>query len=221
MIRFAHRGGRAHAPENTLDAFVGALAMGADGLESDVWLTADGVPVLDHDGELQDGRPIAAVERADLPAHVPALVDLYDACGTDFELSLDLKEPEHIGGLVAAVVTVARDAGASDRLWLCHHRWRLLAEVRGAASDVRLVDSTYVGYMQGGPAERARRVAAAGLDGVNLHHSEWTADMVATFRAAGLSVLAWDAQEPDAIARMARLGMDGVFGDHVDRLVAG
>ena len=39
---FAHRGARAHAPENTLEAFTLALRLGATGLESDVWLTADG-----------------------------------------------------------------------------------------------------------------------------------------------------------------------------------
>ncbi|MGA1075335.1 MAG: glycerophosphodiester phosphodiesterase, partial [Ilumatobacteraceae bacterium] len=49
-IMFAHRGARAHAPENTIEAFQLALRLGATGLESDAWLTADGVVVLDHDG---------------------------------------------------------------------------------------------------------------------------------------------------------------------------
>ena len=49
-LLFAHRGGRAHAPENTLEAFALALRLGATGLESDVWCSADGVPVLHHDG---------------------------------------------------------------------------------------------------------------------------------------------------------------------------
>ena len=48
-IGFAHRGGMAHAPENTLEAFRLALRLGASGLESDAWLTADGVVVLHHD----------------------------------------------------------------------------------------------------------------------------------------------------------------------------
>ena len=49
-IGFAHRGARAHALENTLDAFRLAVRLGATGLETDVWLTADGEPVCDHDG---------------------------------------------------------------------------------------------------------------------------------------------------------------------------
>jgi len=49
VITFAHRGGMAHAPENTLEAFTKGLALGASGLESDVWLSADGHAVLVHD----------------------------------------------------------------------------------------------------------------------------------------------------------------------------
>src|SRR4029079_13255634 len=82
-IAFAHRGARAHAPENTLEAFALARQLGATGLESDVWLTADGIAVLDHDGIVRVGhrrRTISDVNRADLPSHVPSLADLYADC---------------------------------------------------------------------------------------------------------------------------------------------
>ena len=84
------------APENTLEAFTLALKLGATGLETDVWLTADGVAVLDHDGKVKAGlrsRPIGSLDRRSLPAHVPTLEDLYAECGTGFELSLDIKDP--------------------------------------------------------------------------------------------------------------------------------
>lgn len=48
----AHRGASAHHPENTLEAFEAALVDGADAVELDVRLTADGVPVLLHDSEV-------------------------------------------------------------------------------------------------------------------------------------------------------------------------
>jgi glycerophosphoryl diester phosphodiesterase len=50
---FAHRGGGALAPENTLAAFELGLRVGADGLELDVHLSADGVPVVVHDATLE------------------------------------------------------------------------------------------------------------------------------------------------------------------------
>src|SRR6478736_10013772 len=80
-IAFAHRGARAHAPENTLEAFHLARRLGATGLESDVWLTADGVAVLDHDG-IVGGRirrtAIDRVAHAALPASIPTLAQLLD-----------------------------------------------------------------------------------------------------------------------------------------------
>src|SRR5690242_12210421 len=50
---FAHRGGSALAPENTLAAFDLGLRVGADGLELDVHLSADGLPVVVHDPTLE------------------------------------------------------------------------------------------------------------------------------------------------------------------------
>ena len=97
-ITFAHRGAKAYAPENTIEAFALALKLGASGLESDVWVTADGVAVLDHDGVIRVGRfkkrPIGELRRDELPEHIPTLTELFDACGTDFHLSLDLKGPD-------------------------------------------------------------------------------------------------------------------------------
>ena len=51
-LNLAHRGARAYAPENTLPAFAKALALGADGFELDVHLSADGYLVVCHDDEL-------------------------------------------------------------------------------------------------------------------------------------------------------------------------
>ena len=93
--------------------------MGATGLESDVWLTADGVAVLDHDGKVKAGlrsRPIAGLDRRSLPAHVPTLEDLYAECGTGFELSLDVKDP----AAAPIVAAAARAAAATMGLSLIH-----------------------------------------------------------------------------------------------------
>ena len=54
-IGFAHRGARAHAPENTIEAFTLAFRLGATGLESDVWLTADGCPCSTTTGRCGSG----------------------------------------------------------------------------------------------------------------------------------------------------------------------
>lgn len=52
MINYAHRGASEYAPENTLSSFYMGLAQGANGIETDVQRTKDGVLVLFHDGTL-------------------------------------------------------------------------------------------------------------------------------------------------------------------------
>lgn len=221
-LAFAHRGARAHAPENTLEAFTLALRLGASGLESDVWITADAEPVLDHDG-VAGGRlrrrPIRTVDRADLPPHVPTLAELYAACGTGYELSLDVKDP----AAADRVVEVARAAGpeAVANLWLCYPRWEQLAEWRPRYPDVHLVDSTRLDRIREGPERRAATLAARGIDAVNMHHLDWTGGLTTLFHRFEVLAFGWDAQTPRVIGELIDLGIDAVYSDHVDRLVDG
>ena len=220
-ITFAHRGARAHAPENTLEAFELALKLGAGGLESDVWLTRDGLPVLDHDGVVKTGlrrRPISEVARADLPSHVPALAELYDACGSEFELSLDVKDAAAAGPVVA----VATDAGgdAVGRLWLCHHDWEVVAGWRQLSPDLRLVDSTRLRRMREGPERRAATLADVGIDAVNLHASDWTGGLTTLFHRFERYAFGWDAQHERVLRALLRMGIDAVYSDFVDRMTS-
>ncbi|MDQ1437971.1 MAG: glycerophosphoryl diester phosphodiesterase [Acidimicrobiaceae bacterium] len=216
-IGFAHRGARAHAPENTIESFRLALKLGATGLESDVWVTSDGVPVLDHDGVVGGRlrrRSIADVARADLAAHVPTLEALYAECGTRFELSLDVKDP----AAAPAVLAVARAAGgdAVRRLWLCHPDWEQVVRWRALDSDVRLVDSTRIRRIKEGPERRAANLAAAGVDAVNMHASDWTLGLTTLFHRFDRLAFAWDAQFARVLASVLAMGVDAVYSDHVD-----
>lgn len=219
-IAFAHRGARAHAPENTLEAFRLALKLGATGIESDVWLTADGVPVLDHDGVAKSGlrrRPIASLDRDALPDHIPALEELYAECGSAFELSLDIKD----SAAAAAVVAVARAAAgdALGRLWLCHPDWQQVAQWRRLDADVKLVDSTRITKIKEGPERRAAVLFEVGVDALNMHASDWTGGLSALFHRFERYCLGWDAQHERVLADLLRMGLDGVYSDHVDRMV--
>jgi len=220
-IMFAHRGARMHAPENTIDAFQLALRLGATGLESDVWLTADGVAVLDHDGEIRSGRfrkrPIAVCRRDELPEHIPTLAGLFDACGTDFHLSLDLKGSS-VGP--AVIDLVQRDApGIMDRLWLCHHDLGELIQLRPLDDQVKLIDSTRVTRIAEGPERRAARLAAEGIDGINMHREDWNGGLVSLFHRFGRTTFCWDLQFEHHLRPVYRMGMDAVYSDHVDRMV--
>jgi glycerophosphoryl diester phosphodiesterase len=136
---FAHRGGAALAPENTIAAFDHGLALGADGIELDVHLSADGVVVVCHDATLDRttdaSGPVAArtaselarvdagyrfVDAAGRPAFrgraigVPALrdvLDRYKAVPTIVEMKIDT------AAMGRAVADTVRAAGAAD--WVC------------------------------------------------------------------------------------------------------
>ncbi len=219
-ITFAHRGARAHARENTIAAFELALRLGASGLESDVWLTADGVPVLDHDGVARvqrRKRRIRELRREQLPAHIPTLAELFERCGTDYELSLDLKD-EAVG---RSVIEFVRETAPDivPRLWLCHPRYEDLIPLRPIDADVKLVDSTRLQRIREGPERRAAVLAERGIDGVNLHHSDWNGGLVTLFHRFNRTAFGWDMQHEHILRPALRMGLDGVFSDHVDTMV--
>jgi glycerophosphoryl diester phosphodiesterase len=219
-IGFAHRGARAHAPENTIEAFQLALRLGATGLESDVWLTADGEAVLDHDGVVRTGlrrQPMGRATRSQLPSHVPTLAELYDACGTDMHLSLDVKDAD----AAPAALAVARAAGdgAVGKLWLCHPDWQQVAAWRSLSPEVKLVDSTRLRRIKEGPERRAASLADAGVDAINMHASDWTGGLTTLFHRFERLAFGWDAQFGRVLDALIGMGCDAVYSDHVDLMV--
>lgn len=217
-IGFAHRGARAHTPENTIEAFRLARTLGATGLESDVWITADGEAVLDHDGVVRRGLRrvrISELARNALPEHIPTLAELYDEVGTDLPLSLDVKDPDAF----EATVAVAENAGADSQLWLCHPDWQRVATWRERSDAINLVDSTRIGKLKEGAERRAASLRSAGIECINMHESDWTKGLVALFHRFDLRCFGWDAQQPRTLARLLLTGVDGVYSDHVDRMV--
>jgi glycerophosphoryl diester phosphodiesterase len=159
----AHRGASWRCPENTLSAFDEGLAEGADGIELDLQLTRDGVPVVFHDDRLDKlGRPaarIADLSLAELAAldagawfdsafagePVPTLGQVLSRYGGRTELCLEIK-PE--GGRAAA----ARDAellrqtlglvqasGAAARCYLLCFDAGVLVQAHALAPQLRTV----------------------------------------------------------------------------------
>ncbi len=218
-VLFAHRGGKAHAPENTLKAFKLALEMSASGLETDIWLSADGQPMLSHDGVVWFGikrRRYAKLTREQVGPDVPTLSDLYQACGTGFELSIDMKDQQS----AKPIIEQARRFGAEKRLWLCHSDWSFLATLR-QHTTARLINSTRMRRIKEGPERRAAKLAEAGIDGVNLPQQDWTGGLTALFHRFERLCIAWDVQHERIAKALAAMRIDAMHGDHVDRLISG
>ncbi len=218
-ITFAHRGGRAGAPENTLAAFRRALYLGATGLESDCRLSGDGEVVLIHDGSIRHGLRRARVDALPgarlVEAGVPRLADLYSELGTGFELSLDLKDPAAAG----PVLEVARAHGGRDRLWLCSGDLEVLRQVRELERDVRLVHSLRRRSYGDALERHAAALAREGVAALNFHETEWSLGLVALVHRFGVLAFAWDAQEARRLRALLGMGIDAVYSDHVERMV--
>jgi glycerophosphoryl diester phosphodiesterase len=197
---FAHRGG-AHGPDNAIVTFADALARGATGLETDAWLSLDGNVVLDHDGVAgPPGRQlIAEVRRDQLPTHMATLDELYERCGTDFALAIDVKTAP----VAAATVAAAERHGATANLWIVAP-----ATVRG--NVLRSPRRATV-------LELARE---AGVEAINARWMWWNRSFVREVHALGMLAFGYDAQRAISLDRCVAIGLDGVFSDHVDRMLA-
>jgi glycerophosphoryl diester phosphodiesterase len=224
-ILFAHRGGAAHAPENTLQAFKLGLELGSNGLESDVWLSKDNQAILVHDdsfGTLLRRRKVADTLALELPDEVPTLAELYATVGTDFHLSLDIKTPNAIDATVNTVRAASEESGVDlvAKTWLCHPDLELITSWRQRWSDVRLVHSTRLARVDGGPERHGSVLFDRQINAVNFRQADWSGGLTVLYHRFGIYCFGWDAHLERVATELLDMGCDAVFSDHVDRMVA-
>ena len=227
---WAHRGcteGTETVPEgfteNTLDAFAEARRRGADGVELDVRLTADGGLAIHHDAEVPGLGPICELGVADLPAHVPLLPDALAAC-EGMLVNVEIKNaPQDPGwdegeAVAALTATAIEEAGWTDRVLVSSFQPATLRAVQ--AADERLPIGALWGFAaEIGPA--LAEAADAGFRAVHPFVTLVTPDLVAQAHAAGLAVNVWTVNAPADLAAMVALGVDAVITDRLgDALVA-
>lgn len=206
MLRLAHRGDWRVAPENTLAALAAALRVPAcDGVEFDVQLSRDGVPVILHDETLArvQGRPerVDALDPAELASHgIPTLAETLAMLGPDPFLDVELKGESH-GDATAELLRAARGDHGSRAVISSFDPPSLTAMAE------RLPGWTlWLGVMDMADETLASAVAL-GCHGVA---GPWEAITPATMRvarAAGLEVAAWTVRRRPTFARLERLGV--------------
>ncbi|MDP3091762.1 MAG: glycerophosphodiester phosphodiesterase [Nitrospira sp.] len=117
MLCLCHRGYHTLAPENTLDAFEAAVELGVDGLETDVQLSGDGIPVMFHDRLSPDGRLVEDLPRKELSRLVgyvvPTLAETLLLLGKSprrFLWNFELKHPNVAAPAMAAITPYLHSA---------------------------------------------------------------------------------------------------------------
>ncbi len=214
-LGFAHRGaGRSRKEHNTLAAFERALTLGARGLESDIALTRDGVPILVHPRLFERGPRPSRIRREELPVHIPSLHELYLQCGNGFDLALDMAYP----AAVDEVVRIAEQHHAVDRLWLTYWHLSALESWRQRWPNAHLVYPT-VPLRPGGAIRLLDQLVEQQVTALNIHHRFCTARLVSQAHSRGLLIFAWGLRTREPLARLMAHGIDGFFCDDVEGMV--
>ncbi len=232
MLRIGHRGAAAHAPENTVASFRRAVELDADAVEFDVQRTRDGALVVIHDetvdrttngsgrvGDLTFGE-VRALDagvwkgREFAGERVPTLEEAIDAVPERIRLFVELKDPALYPGIEAQVLGVLGERNALRRAEVSSFDHDALARVRAADADVAI---GLLFSRHPDPVPAARRLRARAL---HVGSRALTGDLVANAHAAGLAVYVWTVNDPADIAAARALGVDGMFSDHPERLVA-
>ena len=212
-----HRGAAADAPENTLAAFALALEQGADGVELDVQLCADGVPVIIHDATVDrtcngTGR-VADLSLAELRlltidnVHpIPTLDDLFATFGRRTLYNVELKALGRGGDALAAAVAraIAAHGVAEQVLISSFSPFTLRAARRHLPPGVPLALLR---------ERRATRAAHALLRAAadHPHHPLIDEALMAWARWRGLRVNAWTVDDPAEARRLLQLGVHGII----------
>ena len=241
-LAFAHRGGAAHAPENSWRAFEHAVRLGYRYLETDLQATADGVLVAFHDRTLdrvtdQQGR-ISRISHAELSSAlidgtepIPRLEDLLGAW-PDVRFNLDVKDAAAIAPLPEAL----RRTNAWDRVCVVSFSaTRLRATRRTLGRPVCMAASPFgtavvrLGGPRGrhdpqGPGRLRSRprqspgllmeyLARTGVRCVQVPISVATPPFIGRAQTLGLQVHVWTINERPIMERLLDLGVDGIMTD--------
>lgn len=221
-----HRGASAHAPENTLAAFMLAVAQGADGVELDVMRCATGEVVVIHDDTVDrttDGtgwvRKMSLAKLRELDAgdgeRIPTLDEVIAATAgatRPFLLNIEVKNyATPFDGLEQLVVEVVRRHGCEDRVLFSSFNPLAVRRLAQLAPDI----PRGILYHHDMPIH-LREVWMAPLVPHEFRHPDIsfiTPEFVAKLKARGKRVNTWTVNERADIARAAASDVHGIIGD--------
>jgi glycerophosphoryl diester phosphodiesterase len=219
----AHRGARRQAPENTIPAFARAMELGADGVELDVHRTRDDALVVRHDA---DGPPgvwaeltLDAIRAAD--PDVPVLAEVLDVCAgklVNIEIKNSRRDRDWDPAARAAdlVVECLAARGGTDTVLVSSFDLATVDRVRLLAERV----PTALLNFAGDPLDALVTVETHGHAALHPFVGQLAGDnagaLVQRAHERGIRVNVWTVNEPDDIARLGAVGVDGICTDVPD-----
>ena len=201
----AHRGDARHGPENTLDAFLAALAVpGCDGLEFDVRAARDGTPVLAHDDTLARvfDRPesVADLSLTELAAiGVPTLREVLETVPPRAFLDVELKED--VGAVVVPILRSVRGPDLVNAVVSSFDDAALRTVRRLAPGWPTWLNADHL------DSDAIARALALGCRGIAAGEASIDAAGMAAAWSADLEVAAWTVRTPETLVRLTTLGV--------------
>jgi glycerophosphoryl diester phosphodiesterase len=220
LTLWAHRGASTYSPENTMTAFKAAVQDGADGLEMDVQLSRDEVPVIIHDQTLErttNGKgPInlrtwRQLQRLDAgrwfseqfkEERIPCLDEILIAFGTGIKLNLEIKTFE-----AGQIVFDRLQHVPNDHIIISSFNYRLLEFLRSLDSKLRLAV-----LFGAGNWHRAIKLARD-LNATAFHcaDDQVCRPMIRACHQLGFVIYVWTIDDPSRAKALMRCGVDGLF----------
>jgi glycerophosphoryl diester phosphodiesterase len=234
-LNIAHRGASAVAPANTLVAFERAVALGAAGIEFDVRLCADGVPVVIHDATVDattDGsgrvsnmglgqlKELDAGSWFDPPfagEEIPTLTEVLDSVGEELLLNIELKSGV-LGDarLARAVIDAIEQRAMGERVLLSSFSPLALRRVQRIAPCLK----TAILYTAATrhSLSLTRLISPQPLAAIHPHHTSVDERTVTRARRHKARVHAWTVDDVGEMRRLVGCGVDGIITNVPDVL---
>ena len=233
---WAHRGASTKAPENTLPAFREAIRAGADGLELDVHLTADGEVAVTHDPVIDrvsdghgrvDSYTLEALRRFNfskvLPGYgevtrIPTLADVYElAAPAGVHVNVEIKNEEmRYAGIEEKLTALARTYGMEERVIYSSFNHYTLMRMRAVNPGAKVAPLYMAGIYE--PEQYALRIGAAAIH--PMYPSALMPGLVAQCRAAGVDVNVWTVDEEKLAMGMVQAGVSGIITNEPEKMLA-
>jgi glycerophosphoryl diester phosphodiesterase len=219
-----HRGASAVESENSVPAFARARADGADGVELDAMICGTGEIVVFHDDDLTrlGRRPeligetsFAALRAVTLTsgATIPTLEEVFEACGPDLLVNVELKVPGRgrtaVAALVDGVAATVERAGAEGRVLVSSfHPWAVRLWMR----RMPVVPAGLLFEREAPlPLRRAWSAPLLRPFALNPEMALCTPDRVSAWHRRGYMVNVWTVDDPAALAACRRMKVDGII----------
>ena len=233
----AHRGACKVAPQNTMPAFEKGLELNVDGFETDVHLTADGVPVLCHDYEIEetsDGHgtitsmTLDELRQFDFGGYfgedfkgtpIPTLDEFLTLCEDDSVevMNIEIKpSKENDMTVVHKTIEAVKAHGLFDKLLISSFSAKMLIESKK-------IDKNCKTAFLYSPKEKivvkilftaAKFARGLGVSALHPHFSLVTPQYVKKAHALGIEVNPWTVNKEGDIRRMIKYGVDGIITDY-------